>query len=92
MAKPISLNWMGRLEVGKRSCAKSTPASSKKGVVIPQKKFCERDGGDWLQVDIPTFYGPHSDCSWVAVLRALVYGGNKSVTYVGRPEIQPARC
>lgn len=48
MAKPISLNWMGRLEVGKRSCAKSTPASSKKGVVIPQKKFCERDGGDWL--------------------------------------------
>jgi hypothetical protein len=91
MAKLISLNRVAKLEVGKRSCAKPTPALLKKGVDVSQKKFHERDGGDWLQAETPAFYGPHSDRPWVHVLRALVYGDNRNVAYAGHPEIQPTK-
>jgi hypothetical protein len=83
MAKLISLNRVGKLEVGKTSCAKPTPALLKKGVDVSQKKFHERGGGDWLQAEMPAFYGPHSDRPWVHVLRALVYGDNRNVAYAG---------
>ena len=53
MAKLISLSRMGKLEVGKRSCVKPTPALLKKGGDVSQKKFHERDGGAWLQTEMP---------------------------------------
>lgn len=77
--------------MGKRSCAKPTPALLNKGVDVSQKKFHEWDGGAWLQVEMPAFYGPHSDRPRVQVLRALVYGDNRSVAYASHPEIQPTK-
>jgi hypothetical protein len=91
MAKLISLSRMGKLDVGKRTCAKCAPALLKKEVDAFQKKFQEGDGSHWLQADMPAFSGPHSDRPWVQVLRELVYGNNKNVADVGRPEIQPTK-
>lgn len=53
MAELISLSRMGKLEVSKRSCVKPTPALLKKGGDVSQKKFHERDGGAWLQTEMP---------------------------------------
>mgnify|MGYP001041148585 CR=1 FL=1 len=89
MAKLIPLSRMGKLEVGKRSCAKPSPALLRKDVDVSRKKFHERDGGAWLREEVPAFCGPHSDRPWVQVLRALVYGDNRTVAYASHPEIQP---
>ncbi|MGQ9546980.1 MAG: hypothetical protein ACUVTR_07565, partial [Dehalococcoidia bacterium] len=58
---------------------------------VPQTQFYEQDGGAWLQVQMPAFYGPHSDRPWVQRLRALAYGDNRMVACASQPETKPTK-
>ena len=91
MARLVSLREMGNLNTWVRHRSRSQHIPLREKATLKGEQYQGRDDDAWLSADLPTLHGPHSNHPWVQVLRALVYGDNRSAAYASHQEIQPTK-
>ena len=88
----MSLSHSGKLDT-KKKISIGKPALTLAGRThrSDREEYEAEDGGTWLEASMPPLYGPHSDRSWVQVLRALAHGDRIGVAYASHPEFPPTK-
>ena len=75
MARLIGLKEMSELNAWIKCQGTPQYTPVKERIMLEEDQHRgEKDDSAWLNAGLPALHGPHSDRSWVQVLRTLIYG------------------